>query len=390
MVLLKKPEEARDIKLYVFNHSEKNIQDRLTTFMVVVEKEDYENKIFVFHVQEASSEKSKYRNYSFYEEVLGEIGLTQEKVGPLNLIEVYINGYKETGPSQSAPSPGSFYQNRGLVEIENRGPRGYFKDSSSQGRQKRSSQKGGKFEGKVQQIDQVSRLIKEFKKAIKYQQINLKEQLIVKESIGGKGTCELGAYKDLFDKIKELMCNKSGKPKKTLINSENRFKAFLDGLFTGLSDLDKDRVIAVLTEFQVGGGGRVDIMIQVVDNKNPGKNRNIEELKESVSVGFELKYSGTTEDAAKGKLKEAESQVERYANSKNIKSITEGDRVAFIAVVFNTGKKGDLILVSEKFIVAGVEHSSTDVSRASVPSSQLGQVSAPQPSTSRGVGDHRR
>jgi hypothetical protein len=53
----------------------------------------------------------------------------------------------------------------------------------------------------------------------------------------------------LFDAVKELMCDENGKPKQSLvsmISSENSFKAFLDGLFTGLSDLDKDRVIAVL------------------------------------------------------------------------------------------------------------------------------------------------
>ncbi|KAB2977701.1 hypothetical protein LBW99_06185 [Wolbachia endosymbiont of Nasonia oneida] len=306
-------------------------------------------------------------------------------------------GYEELGPIQSASSPGSFYQNQDLVKIENKDPKKYFEGTfPSQGRTRSTTLKN-KFKGMVESIDRLPGLITRFKNAINYQQKELRKNFEMKELSGGKGSFELGAYNGLFDMIKELMCDKNGNPKKNLvsmISSENRFKAFLDGLFTGLSDLDKDRVIAVLTEFQVGGGGRVDIMIQVVDNENPGRERNIEELKESVSVGFELKYSETATGATE-KLKETESQMGKYARSENIKSITEGDRVAFIGVVFNSkaSQKDDLILVSEKFIVAGVEHSSTDVSRASVPSLQLEQVSDPQPGTSKVskvAGGHRR
>ncbi|KAB2977733.1 hypothetical protein LBW99_06090 [Wolbachia endosymbiont of Nasonia oneida] len=69
-VLLKKPEEARDIKLYIFNHNlEKNVVGisvtrplvgdmNLTTFMFVVKESSSKNKVFVFHIQEGGSAES--------------------------------------------------------------------------------------------------------------------------------------------------------------------------------------------------------------------------------------------------------------------------------------------------------------------------------------------
>lgn len=92
---------------------------------MVVKGENNQDSMIIFHIQEAGSEKFKYDKFSFYEEVLSKIGLT--KVEYQDLIEVYINGYKETGPSQSAPSPGSLYRNQDLVKITNRCFHGYFK-----------------------------------------------------------------------------------------------------------------------------------------------------------------------------------------------------------------------------------------------------------------------
>lgn len=54
--------------------------------------------------------------------------------------------------------------------------------------------------------------------------------------------------------------------------------------------MDKRRVIDVLTEFQVGEGLRADTMMQVVDIENPDGKKKIEELKQSVAIGFEVKY----------------------------------------------------------------------------------------------------
>ena len=136
---------------------------------------------------------------------------------------------------------------------------------------------------------------------------------------------------------------------------------------TGLSDLDENRTIAVLTEFQVGGGGRVDIMMQVVDNKN----HDHKQLEASVSVGLELKYAPGTDKAAQAMLTNINSQIEGYAEGKNIKSITEGKNVAFLGVVFNPNatKKEDLILVSHTFLVANVAHSSIENTGAGKPPS---------------------
>ncbi|MGL9762026.1 MAG: hypothetical protein ACR5LB_07650 [Wolbachia sp.] len=263
--LVQKPEEAKDIKVCLFNHSGADIKDHLTTYMIVVKEQYNKNKIFIFHVQEAGSKKFKYSKYSFTGEILNKIGLKQGEIKQVT--QVYVMGYGETGPSQSALSPGTFYQNKDLVKIENKDSSGYFEGTfSSQGRQTRSITSKNKFKGEVQLINPAPKLIDKFREAINYQQKGLREEIEGKEKELGRNDnkFELGAYKNLFYAVKELMCNENVKPKQSLvsvISSENRFKAFLDGLFTGLSDLDKDRVIAVLTEFQVREGGRVDIMV---------------------------------------------------------------------------------------------------------------------------------
>lgn len=401
MLLLKKPQKAKDIDMYLFNHSGKdilggNIKNNLTTYMVVVKGIKNQNRVVIFHMQEAGSKKFEYNKYSFYEEVLDEIGL--KVVNNPDLIEVYVNGYKKTGPSQSALSPGSFYLDKDLVEIKNKKRFDYFRDSSSIGREMRSKTEQNKFIGKVEKIllwikgTLRKKLIEKFKEAIDYQQKELRKRFEEEEKKLRRGVnkFELGEYKNFFDMIKELMCDRDGKPKKafvSMISNENRLKAFLDGLFTGLSDLDRDRIIAVLTEFQVGEGLRADMMMQVVDINNPNKKKKVEELKQSVSMGFEVKYS-TTKKEADRKLQNADGQIEGYARCKNIKSITEGDDVAFIGVSFNqgAGSKDELILLSENLIFAGVPHSSTDVSLRSQ-MSELSLPSAsmqnPQPSTSK-------
>lgn len=394
--LLNKPEEAKSISVYLFNHSEekiggKDIKGHLTTYIVVVEGKDNRNRVLIFHIQEAGTDRFQYNKYSFCKEVLSDIGLT--KVNDQDLIEVYIDGYKKVGPVQSAPSPGSFFKDQGLVNIR----KGYIQQFKGHygeiGNTGSDSTEEKKFKGEVESIALDAGLAGKFQKVINYQQKELRKKIEEKRKSGelrrDTSKLELGAYKDFFDTIKGLMCNERGEPKQgfvSMINSENRFKAFLDGLLTGLSDLDKDRVIAVLTEFQVGEGKRIDIMIQVVDNNTPNDKDKIKELKESVSMGLELKFSNTT--------KGADSQIEGYARCQNIKSITEGNNVAFIVVSFNkkAGSKDKLILLSENLIVAGVSHSSTDVSISSKTGLSLPSTSIlyPQPSTSKGGNDYSR
>lgn len=87
-------------------------------------------------------------------------------------------------------------------------------------------------------------------------------------------------------------------------------------------------------------------------------------------------------------MQNADSQIERYTRSGNIKSITEGNRVAFMGVSFNqkADSKDKLIPLSENLIFAGVPHSSTDVSlRSQLPRFSLlpTSIQDPQPSTSK-------
>lgn len=389
--LLNKPEEAKSMSVYLFNHSKekmkgKDIKGHLTTYIVVVKGQNNRNRVLIFHIQEAGTDKFQYNKYSFCKRVLSDIGLTE--VNHEDLIEVYIDGYKkEVGSVRSAPSPGSFFKDQGLVNIREAYTKQFEGDYGEIGSTGSDSTEEKKFKGEVESIALDAGLAGKFQKVINYQQKELRKKIEEKRKSGelrrDTNKLELGAYKDFFDTIKGLMCNERGKPKQgfvSMINSENRFKAFLDGLLTGLSDLDKDRVIAVLTEFQVGEGKRIDIMIQVVDNNTPNDKDKIKELKESVSMGLELKFSNTT--------KGADSQIEGYARCQNIKSITEGNNVAFIGVSFNkkAASKDELILLSENLTVAGVPHSSTDVSISSNPGLSLPStlILYPQPSTSKG------
>jgi hypothetical protein len=123
--LVKKPEEAKDIKVCLFNHSEADIQDRLTTYMIVIKEQINKSKIFIFHVQEDGRKEPKYDKYSFTEEVLNKIDVKRKNIKQVT--QVYVIGYKETGPSQSAPSPGTFYQSESLVKIEDKNSDKYFK-----------------------------------------------------------------------------------------------------------------------------------------------------------------------------------------------------------------------------------------------------------------------
>ncbi|WP_264731826.1 hypothetical protein [Wolbachia endosymbiont (group A) of Sphaerophoria taeniata] len=385
--LLKKPKKAESMSVYLFNHSGKDIKGRdieghLTTYIVVVKGQDNRNRVLIFHIQEGGTDRFQYNKYSFYKEVLSKIGLTEVKCQ--DLIEVYINGYKETGPSQSALSPGLFYEGQNLVKIENKDPTEYFEGFHNEIQRTRSSTLQNKFKGSVESVNLIPKLANKFKEAIDYQYTWLGEEIKQKKGqLGNDNKFGLGAYKNLFDTIKELMCDKDGIPKQgfvSMIGSESMFKAFLDGLFTGLSDLDRDRVIAVLTEFQVGEGKRVDMMMQIIDNKNPDENKKAGELKESISMGFELKFS-EKKGGDDEKLGEADRQIAAgYAERRNIKSITEGKNVAFIGVSFNknAGSKDKLILLSENIILAGVPHSSTDVSLRS----QLSELSLQNPQLS--------
>ncbi|WP_338477023.1 ankyrin repeat domain-containing protein [Wolbachia endosymbiont (group A) of Nomada hirtipes] len=147
---------------------------------------------------------------------------------------------------------------------------------------------------------------------------------------------------------------------KTLINNEPHFQGILNGASSYYSDLklqeSPEARALVLTEFQTGRGERIDMLVHGIKFEGDGKN-----AKEYTPIGLELKASRQGK-GAKALLKEAEDQINKeYKEGVTYKTLTDGDEVKFIGVVFDKGaKKADsLILTSEKSIPVKVVHSST-------------------------------
>ncbi|MGX9892643.1 hypothetical protein [Wolbachia endosymbiont of Protocalliphora sialia] len=147
-------------------------------------------------------------------------------------------------------------------------------------------------------------------------------------------------YKKLFEEISHTL-----HPFKSLISNEATFQAVLHGLFSSYGEDN----IKVITEFQIGGGEKLDVMlvINATDQK-----------KEYPPVGIELKF------AKKGDLdkkeKEAKDQLTRYKEGEAYKVITDAGKVKLVYAVFNEGAtdEGSLIKISDEFVEVDVRHSS--------------------------------
>ncbi|UCM86429.1 MAG: ankyrin repeat domain-containing protein (plasmid) [Rickettsia endosymbiont of Culicoides impunctatus] len=178
-------------------------------------------------------------------------------------------------------------------------------------------------------------------------------------------------YKELFKKIAEVLY-----PIKSLVNSEVEFQGILEGIFKYYSDAKLaeglERRELILTEFQIGGGGRIDMLVQAIGASEQA-------TKEYTPVGLELKYDNSIQLSLfelkqdesiqniiwKQKVKKVVSklldeQVERYAQGAAIKSITDGNKVAMMGLVFNAQAQdsSQLLLTTDKFLEADIVHSS--------------------------------
>ena len=178
----------------------------------------------------------------------------------------------------------------------------------------------------------------------------------------GVVTADLDKYRGLLSKISEsFFKNKDyirGK-----VTKEYQFKAILDGLLTALSDIrynkrsDKLNVV-VATEFQVGGSGRVDIMIQTIDVDGRA-----DQLHSGVPVLLELKLDKNRKKLKKCNI-QGKSQLYNYVTSPNIKAITDKENVAAAIVTLglnaikNAKNKEDMFITTEHFYASVVEHSS--------------------------------
>ncbi|BET30758.1 hypothetical protein wCauBTS_13650 [Wolbachia pipientis] len=163
-----------------------------------------------------------------------------------------------------------------------------------------------------------------------------------------------GNYKALLEKMGEGIL-----PLKPLIEKEAHFQAVLHGAFSHYSDIrlgeSQENRALVLTEFQTGRGKRIDMLVHGI--KFASQDRN---AKEYIPVGLELKgpRKGEKADAL---VKEADEQIRtEYKEGVSYKTLTDGDKVAFIGVTFDekAEDKGSLILTGEAFQEVEVRHSS--------------------------------
>ncbi len=165
-------------------------------------------------------------------------------------------------------------------------------------------------------------------------------------------------YSRLLEKIGEGIF-----PFKSIVNKEAHFQGILNGVFSYYSDLklqeSPETRALVLTEFQTGRGERIDMLVHSIKFVAQGGN-----AEEYTPIGLELKASRQGK-GAQALLREANDQInEEYKEGVTYKTLTDGDEVKFIGVVFDKGSNNPnkLILTSrtadEGFIPVGVVHSS--------------------------------
>ncbi|MFT4314524.1 MAG: hypothetical protein AB3P11_05550 [Wolbachia pipientis] len=168
------------------------------------------------------------------------------------------------------------------------------------------------------------------------------------------GEVSLQAYKMWLTEVADTIY-----PIKDLITNEARLQAVLNGLLSSYSDLKLQETSAktvIIPEFQVGAGGRVDMVIQGIGPSPQG-------TKEYIPIALEFKLIDKNLDE-KGMKKEVDKltkeQNVRYAKGAALKAITDSDKMSFMGVVVNVGTqdKGSFILTSDEFVPALVVHSS--------------------------------
>ncbi|WP_179947478.1 OTU domain-containing protein, partial [Wolbachia endosymbiont of Cylisticus convexus] len=198
-----------------------------------------------------------------------------------------------------------------------------------------------KFQGTFKNVPYPNELKETFDKALDAQSSSVNE------------------YNRLLEKIGEGIF-----PFKTLVNKEAHFQGILHGVFSYYSDLklqeSPETRALVLTEFQTGRGERIDMLVHGIKFVAQGGN-----AEEYTPIGLELKTSRQGK-GAQALSREANNQIdEKYKKGVTYKTLTDGDEVKFIGVVFDKGSKdpSKLILTSrtneEGFISVDVIHSST-------------------------------
>lgn len=259
------------------------------------------------------------------------------------VLEIKINEYN----TQLHKSPGEYFSEGGTVKI--------LDSVSLEGYKERTYASGHFY---LINQSSAANLKNRFNVAVDYQHNQLGTLIEERNPVvATKDAVEMGAYKELYSTIsKELF---------QIINAnfgryEYRFKACLDGILTGLSDIRYSRdglTVMVPTEFQVGMGKRADIATQTVDKKG----------KYGTPVFIELKS-----DISGKQFIDAHDQIGSCLEAPGVKGLTDGSVSAGFVLALNSraSSGSDLIKISDKFIVAPVFHSS--ITGPAIPSSSVG------------------
>ncbi|WP_425385027.1 ankyrin repeat domain-containing protein [Wolbachia endosymbiont (group B) of Schoenobius gigantella] len=218
-----------------------------------------------------------------------------------------------------------------------------------------NGKKSDKFKGGFKNIPYPVELKETFDEVLKSQLASSQDQ-----------SQSIGKYKELFGKVGQAML-----PFKDLIKKEAHTQAVFHGAFSHYSDIklggSQENRALVLTEFQTGRGKRIDMLVHGI--KFAGDDSN---AREYTPVGLELKgpREGKTTDALKD---EANRQIaDEYTKGVTYKTLTDGNEVDFMGVVFDKGANSanSLILGSkDEFTPVIVVHSSVHV----IPTDQVAQ-----------------
>ncbi|WP_264688716.1 ankyrin repeat domain-containing protein [Wolbachia endosymbiont (group B) of Catoptria pinella] len=321
-------QDRGNVKKYIYSYDEYPLEwsrgteytlskSPVMTLIFVQGNEGQENTAFIFHIRESNT-KEFYADKKIPVLNIPEIG----RVG--NVIEIKMSLKKyETGLSFE-----DLFEIEQISKYESSGNDQQFTD------------------GKFIEIPNSDELKAKFDQAITSQHAS-------------DGEVSLQAYKVLLTEVADTIY-----PIKDLITNEARLQAILNGLFSSYSDLKLQETSAktvIIPEFQVGAGGRVDMVIQGIGPSPQG-------AKEYTPIALEFKLIGKNlnQDQLKQEVdKLTKEQNIRYAKGAALKAITDSDKMFFMGVVVNVKAKdkNSLILTSDKFVPALVVHSSIDIAK---------------------------
>jgi hypothetical protein len=326
--------DETDVKKYVFSYNEYPLEsktrgkvqseERPVTTLVFIRGGKKQNKTaFVFHIIEQETEIHNLNQKKVPVVDIPEVGKIK------NVIEITIGlkKYKENL---------SFTDLFEIKQISKYKPSGADQQ----------------FTGSFLKIPNSDELKAKFDQAIASQHVT---------SSDGKDL--LIDYKRLLTEIADTIY-----PVKGLINDEAKLQAVLNGLLSSYSDLklkessanqvDSEKIV-IIPEFQVGAGGRVDMVIQ-------GIGPSLQGTKEYTPIALEFKLidKNLDEEGMKEEVdKLTKEQNIGYAKGAALKAITDSDKMFFMGVVVNVKaqNKDYLILTSNKLISAKVSHSSIHI-----------------------------